>query len=317
MPSGFSDVFYSAAFDAGGGAIAFVTVQVNNALGGAAPNGASRFASVSADGRWVAWWSDASNLVAGDSNAAADIFIADAEDAFATPERVSVGAGGAQINGPSRALSPNAVSGDGRLVVFAVDTPVSIDGSNAGTLEDVFVRDRVLGTTRLVSRSSAGVAGNSSSDQAAIAPGGRFVAFRSFSSNLVPAPSGSRIFVRDLQAGTTSGMPLPPGAQACALPRVSDGGDVVCQCAMLAGSDQVFLYRATEGGGFYQLSTAQGGGDGNGVSGNASGISADGNFLTFDSAASNLVAGDTNASTDVFVVVSQEALDFLFADGFE
>jgi hypothetical protein len=78
-----------------------------------------------------------------------------------------------------------------------VDTPVSIDGSNAGTLEDVFVRDRMLETTSLMSKSTAGVAGSSSSDMAAISPNGRYVVFRSFSTNLVASPSGSLIYVRD------------------------------------------------------------------------------------------------------------------------
>ena len=316
-PSGFADLFYSAAFDAGGGTIGFATVQVNNALGGVAPNGASRYAALSADGRWVAWWSDASNLAAGDSNGAADIFIADALDAFATPQRVSLNDAGLQIDGPSRALSPNALSADGRLVVFAVDTPVSLDGSNAGTLEDVFVRDRTAGTTRLISKSSAGQAGNSSSDQPSISPNGRYVAFRSFSSNLVAAPSASAIYVRDRQTGITSNMPLPPGAQICGEPRISDFGDILARCAMLSAQQQVFLYRVTEGGVFYQLSTAQGGGNGNGSSGNAASISADGNFLAFDSAASDLVAGDTNARDDVFIAVDVEALAAIFADGFE
>lgn len=316
-PSGFADVFYSAAIDAGGGSIGWITVQVSNGLAGTAPDGASRYASVSADGRWVAWWSAASNLVAGDSNNAPDIFIADVEDAFATPRRASVDGAGGQINGPSRALSPNALSADGRLLVFAVDTPVPLDGSNAGTLEDVFVRDLAAGTTRLLSKSSAGVAGNSSSDQPSISPNGRYVAFRSFSSNLVPAASGSRIYLRDRQAGTTGTMPLPPGAQSCENPRVSDLGDIVAQCNMSAAPAQVFLFRVTEGGVFYQLSSDTGGGDGNGGSGNALGISADGNFLVFDSAASDLVAGDGNAVTDVFIAVDLAVLDAIFADGFE
>lgn len=315
--SGFSDVFYSAAFDAGGGVIGYATVLASRGAGNTVPNGESRFASVSSDGRFVAYRSEASNLVAGDSNGVADIFVGDALDGFASTQRVSVDDAGAQINGPSRAISPSALSADGRLVVFAVDTPVSIDGSNAGTLEDVFVRDRTAGTTRLVSRSSAGVAGNSSSDQPAISPNGRFVAFRSFSTNLVGTASGSRIYVRDRQAATTSNMPLPPGASSCEDPRVTDFADLVVQCNMLAAPQQVFLYRVTEGGTFYRLSTAQGGGDGNNTSGNALGISADGNFMSFDSAASDLVASDGNAATDVFVVADLAALNALFADGFE
>ena len=317
-PSGVADLFYSGAFDAGGGAVGFTTVQVSKGLAGA-PNGESRYASVSADGRWVAFHSAASNLIVGDTNSAPDIFVGDALGGFAgAPERISVDDGEAQIAGPSRALSPSAISSDGRLVAFSVDTPVSIDGSNAGTLEDVFVRDRTAGTTRLVSKASNGSAGNSSSDQAAISPNGRFVAFRSFSSNLVVASSGSRIYVRDLQLGTTTNMPLPPGAENCEDPRVSDTADLVVQCNMTSPvAQQAILYRASQGGGLFLLSTSTGFDNGNGTSGNFSGISADGNLMVFDSAASDLVANDSNAATDVFIAVDLVFLNAVFADGFE
>lgn len=318
-PSGFPDVFYSEAFAVGQGEIAFNTYLVSRGLGGAAPNGASRFASISASGRFVAFHSEASNLVAGDSNAAPDIFIGDSINFFGgAPERISVDSSEAQINGPSRALSPSAISSDGRHVAFAVDTPVSIDGSNPGTLEDVFIRDRTAGTTSLMSKSTANVAGNSSSDQAAISPNGRYVVFRSFSSNLVATPTGSRIYVRDRQNNTTSAMPLPSGGVSCEDPRIADTGDIVSQCSMTnSGFQQAFLYRPAGGGAFYRLSTSLGAGNGNNTSGNFTGISADGNFMVFDSAASDLVTGDSNSSQDVFLGVDFDVLDLLFANGFE
>lgn len=313
--SGFADVFYS--FDTNpGGSPAFATVLVSDGLSGP-PNDASRYAAVSADGLWVAYYSDASNLVANDTNNAPDIFIDSAADGFVGAERISVTDGEQQIGGPSRRLSPAALSADGRLVAFAVDTPVSIDGSVAGTLEDVFVRDRVAGTTRLMSKSTGNVAGTGSSDQPAISPNGRFVVFRSFSTNLVAMPTGSRIYVRDRQAGTTSNMPLPPGAASCEDPRISDVGDIISQCSMLESvPQQAFLYRPA-GGAFYQLSTSTSAGNGNGTSGNATGISADGNLMVFDSAASNLVAADSNSAIDAFIALDLEALAALFADGFE
>lgn len=312
-----SDVYYSESFTLPQGEIAYNTYLVSRGLGGAPPNDSSRHAAISADGQFVAFYSDASNLIAGDSNGAPDIFVGSASTLFGgAPQRVSVDDSGGQINGPSRALTPAALSGNGRYVAFAVDTPVSIDGSNAGTLEDVFVRDRTAGTTRLMSRSSAGVAGNSSSDSAAISPSGRYVVFRSFASNLVASPSGSRIYVRDREANTTFNMPLPPGAASCEDPRVSDVGDIVAQCNMNASIPaQAFLYRP--GGGFIQLSTSTTNGTGDGPSGNYTSISADGYFLAFDSSASNLVASDTNNNPDVFVGVDEEILNLVFADGFE
>ncbi len=317
-PSGFVDVFYSEAFDAGQGQIAFNTYLVSRGLGGAAPNEASRFASISGNGRFVAFHSHASNLIAGDTNGAPDIFVGDSLDFFGSaPQRISVDASGAQINGPSRALSPSAISSDGRLVAFAVDTPVSIDGSNPGTLEDVFVRDRASATTRLMSKSSANVAGSGSSDQAAISPSGRYVVFRSFSGNLVPNLTGSNIYVRDRQNNTTINMPMPPGGVTCEDPRIADTGDIVSQCAVSgSSSQQAFLYRpATDA--FIRLSTSQSAGNGNNTSGNFTGISADGNYMVFDSSASDLVPSDTNNSPDVFVAIDANQFEQIFADGFE
>jgi Tol biopolymer transport system component len=293
--SNFTDVFYS---DASG------TALVSRGVGGVAPDGPSRYAAISADGRWIAFYSDATNLIAGDGNTAPDIFVADATNLASQLERVSVTGAGVQINGPSRALSPAAISADGRYVAFSVDTPVSIDGSNAGTLEDVFLRDRTLQTTTLVSKSTTGVAGGSSSDMASISPLGRFVVFRSFSTNLVPSPTGSRIYLRDLQEGITANMPLPPNAASCEDPRVSDTADIVAQCNMFSGPAQAFLYESGEGA-LYQLSTSLTATAGNGESANASSISSDGVITVFDSAASDLVADDTNSATDVFVVVPE------------
>jgi MYXO-CTERM domain-containing protein len=139
---------------------------------------------------------------------------------------------------------------------------------------------------------------------AAISPSGRYVVFRSFSTNLVTSPSGSRIYVRDRQENTTTNMPLPPDASSCEDPRISDFADILAQCNMNAGSAQAFLYKPVEDA-FYQLSTSTTAGPGNGASGNYSGISADGAFMVFDSDASDLVPGDTNNKSDVFVAVPE------------
>ena len=307
VPAGSRDVFYSRAYDLNPSMQAFETYQVSRGLGGAAANDASQYASISSDGRFVAFQSFASNLISGDTNSSPDIFVADASNLFANPpERVSVGAGGAQINGPSRALSPRSISHDGRFVVFSVDEPVSIDGSNAGTTENVFVRDRTAGTTRLISKSTAGVAGGSSSDEAAISPNGRYVVFRSFSTNLVASPSGSRIYVRDRQTNTTTNMPLPADATTCEDPRISDAGDIIAQCNMnFPSSAQAFLYKPAGSGAFYRLSSSVTDTNGNGSSGNYSDVSSNGNVTTFDSAASDLVPNDTNSSLDVFYFIPE------------
>ena len=129
--------------------------------------------------------------------------------------------------------------------------------------------------------------------------------FFSFSTNLTSGPSGSRIYLRDRQENATFNMPLPDGASSCEDPRVSDLAQIVAQCNMNSGFAQAFLYDPSGEGAFYQLSTSLTAGNGNGTSGNFTGISAYGTITVFDSAATDLVADDTNSSLDVFVVVPE------------
>lgn len=311
----FSDVYVSHQITLPQDEIGFETQLVSRALGGAAPNGAARFASVSADGRFVAFWSDASNLVAGDTNNAPDVFVVNVDGGQLGPvERASVDSSAAQIPGPSRFLSNRALSADGRLLVFAADA--TIDGANPGNLEDVFVRDRVAGTTRLVSKASNGTPFTTSSDQPAIADNGRFVVFRSFQAGA--GISGSRVFVRDLVLATTQSLPVPPGATVCEEPKVDDLGNVVAQCGSSTGgvAQQAWFWNAgSQSWTLLSRNAAQA--TGNGTSGNQTDLSADGTVVVFDSEASNLDPGDTNSSSDVFVGIEEVRLFRVFADGFE
>jgi Tol biopolymer transport system component len=218
------------------------------------------------------------------------------------------------IAGPSRALSNRALSADGRLLVFTADA--AIDGANPGNLEDVFVRDRIAGTTQLVSKATNGTAFTTSSDQGAISGNGRFVAFRSFQAGA--GISGSRVFLRDRQAATTTSLPVPPGATVCEEPKVDDLGNVVAQCGStsVGVAQQAWFWRAATGA-WTQLSRTATQPQGNGPSGNLTDISADGTVVVFDSDAGNLDPGDSNTSTDVFVGIEEARLFGLFADGFE
>lgn len=306
--SPFTDVYLSEAFPLPQGEVGFNTTLVSRGLGGVAPNEQSRYASISANGRFIVFYSDASNLVAGDNNAAPDIFLADVDNLAVAPERISVDSNETPISGPSRPLSNHAISSDGRYVVFAADAAIA--GANPGNLEDVFIRDRTAGTTSLISQCSNGLAFSSSSDQAAISASARYVAFRSFATNCGGA-SGSRIFVRDRQNGTTTSLPA-----LCEKPRVADDGAVAMACSStLPGvAAQVWLFR---GGLFYRLSTSLAAGNGNGVSGNFIDLTPDGNFIVFDSDASDLVSGDSNSVSDVLLTIDLIVWNQLFADGFE
>ena len=172
------------------------------ALATLTPNGASMLStfSLSTDGRYVTFVSEADNLVPGDTNGYRDVFMRDR--VAGTNVLVSVVTNGAGADGPAR---DSAISGDGRYVVFtsSADNLVSGDTNKA---QDVFVRDLQAGTTVLVSRSYNGTGpGNGASYSPAISSDGRYVLFRSLAMNLATGSYSSgydNLFLRDLQLGT-------------------------------------------------------------------------------------------------------------------
>ena len=250
------------------------TVRVSVATADTQGNGGSGgWLAISSNGRYVAFTSDATNLVAGDTNGFGDVFVRDRdtdadgifdETGAVSTTRVSVDSTGVQSNGESYFA---AISADGGLVAFgseasnlvAGDTNVSCDNDGDTQYDDncpdVFVRDRQASTTTRVSLDSAGVQGNAGSFTPAISGNGRYVAFRSLAFNLVVGDSNGQgdVFVRDRLTPSTT--------------RVS--------------VDNV-------------------GSQGNGQS-LAPAIGGDGRSVAFSSSASNLVPGDTNGYQDVFV----------------
>jgi Tol biopolymer transport system component len=286
------------------------TERVSVSGTGAEPNGASFESSVSADGRFVAFASDASNLVPLDRDNATDVFVRDR--ALGRTERVSVGAGGAEGNGRSSLCS---LSADGRFVAFASTSSNLVAGDSNG-VRDIFVRDRALGTTERVSTNGTGGAANGASGQPFISADGRFVSFTSKASNLVPFDTNrvADIFVRDRTARTTrrvsvrsDGGQVDGPSSESSLSR--DGRIVVFQSLASglvagdtnAGSD-VFVHdrvsRATT-----RVSVTSGGAEAHGNSGLGEqlGISSDGRLIAFASGAGDLVPDDGNGVSDVFV----------------
>jgi len=117
-------------------------------------------------------------------------------------QRVNVSSAGAQASGTS--LNQPEISDDGRFVVFQSTAPDLVPGdTNAAT--DVFVRDRVLGTTVRASVSSSGAQGSGNSEGPCVSGDGRYVAFHSVAADLAPGDTNGvqDAFVRDLAAGTT------------------------------------------------------------------------------------------------------------------
>jgi Ca2+-binding RTX toxin-like protein len=283
------------------------TTRVSVDPAGNPGNDSSYDPSISADGRFVAFQSDASNLVPGDTNNSGDIFVRDL--LTNTTTRVSVGSAGNQGNSLSRRSS---ISGDGRFVTFASDATNLVPGDTNNST-DIFVRDLSTNTTTLVSASSSGDRGNNDSELPSISANGRFVAFRSFATNLVPGDTNDSrdIFVRDLLTNTitlvsvsSNGDRANESSSRCSIS--ADGRFVAFSSRasnLVPGdtnnSDDIFV-RDLSTNTTTRVSISSRGNQGN-EDFYTPFISADGRFVTFSSEASNLVPGDTNDSEDIFV----------------
>jgi len=285
------------------------TTRVSIASDGAQGNGFSGAAAISADGRYVAFWSEATNLVPGDTNAREDIFVHDQVTSATT--RVSIASDGAQAN--SAALWPS-ISANGRYVAFYSGASNLVPGDTNGAA-DIFVHDRDTATTSRVSVASDGTQANGGSGYfPLISADGRYVAFESDASNLVPGDTNGTtdIFVHDRETGATSRVSVASnGDQANAWssqPSISTNGRYVTFWSYASnlvpgdtnGTVDVFVHDR-ETGATTRVSVASDGAQANGHSNSPSSISANGRYVVFHSEASNLVPGDTNGLTDIFV----------------
>ncbi len=175
-----------------------------NLAGTGGGTGDSFPAAISTNGQFALFESAASDLVADDTNNANNVFVRDLVNGVTTLVSTSTNGGSANINGTSH--SP-VMTPDGRFVAFT-STASNLVASDANNIPDVFVRDLQADTTTLVSVGAK--ATNSSSpftclsDSPEITPDGRFVAFYSSATNLVPGvATAGEVYVRDLQAGNT------------------------------------------------------------------------------------------------------------------
>jgi trimeric autotransporter adhesin len=316
---------------------------VSVATDGTQGDNGSATASVSADGRFVAFQSDAATLVAGDTNQATDVFLRDTCQVIAGPVAgctptttlVSATPSGTVGNGPSQDPS---ISADGRFVAFDSSATNVVSGDTNG-FQDVFVRDTCqtssgpvascTPSTTLVSVATDGTQGDNVSGNPSISADGRYVAFDSSASTLVANDNNQTedIFVRDTcqtSAGPVAGCApsttlvsvATDGTQGngfSELPSISADGRFVAFDSLAGtfgavGTDftQMYVHDTCAGAGANcapsttLISVTPTGAIGNGTSTDAS-ISADGRFVAFDSYANNLVASDTNLVQDVFV----------------
>jgi Tol biopolymer transport system component len=266
----------------------------------------SWYGTISADGRYVSFLSAAPDLVPGDANGMPDVFVRDRQLGLTT--RVSVASSGAEGNGPCWSQS---ISADGRYVAFGSSSTNLIPGGNLGF--EVFVHDRLTGQTTLASVDSSGVQGDALSEEPSLSADGRFVAFTSHATNLVPGDTNLQrdVFVHDRQTGRTTRVSVSSsGAQGdhfSFVPRLSADGRYVVFSGLattLVPGDtnanyDVFVHdRQTAQ--TTRVSVDSSGAQGDGESTHCS-ISADGRYVAFESRATNLVAGDTNDVCDAFL----------------
>ena len=175
------------------------TSRVSIATGGAQANDYCGRPEISDDGRFVAFYSRATNLVPGDTNGVPDLFVHDRQTGETT--RVSVATDGTEAN---EASDDPKLSADGRYVVFHSEADNLVSGDTNDT-DDVFIRDRLAGTTERISVNAAGDEANGQSHEPDISADGRYVAFHSNANNLISGDYADEadVFVRDTLTGET------------------------------------------------------------------------------------------------------------------
>ena len=268
---------------------------------------------VSSDGRFVTMGSPATNLVAGDTNGTYDVFIRDR--GLGMTERVSVSTAGVEGNGGSSTASGTP---DGRFIVYTSNATNLVGGDTNG-VSDIFLRDRLLGTTEMVSINTAGVQGNYGSFLPTISDDGRFVAFTSWATNLVAGtnPSYRNSYVRDRLLSTTIRVNVSTSGAA------ANGDTIEC---MISGNGQFVAFSsgatnlvAGDTNGYFdifvrdllnstteRIDLATGGAQlshGGAISDNGMWpfISGDGRYVLFQSGSMDAVPGKSNSQLDLFI----------------
>lgn len=318
---GVRDVFV---WDSVQGVLDRVSVDSDGKAGNRASHGAGGAPSVSADGNLVAFYSDAFNLVPGDDNGHADVFVHTRDAGIGRmhgiTERVSVRTDGLQGNGPS--LFPS-MSADGRYVAFQSLASNLVDGDTNG-VADIFIHDRASGETE---RACDAVQANGFSFAPALSADGNTVAFASAATNLVPNDTNRAVDVfvcsRSLIDGSfrngtiervslaTSGI---QGNADSILPAISGSG---CHVAFKSEASNLFpddrnnavdVFVRLRGANVTELISAKSLAAGSTTQGSSANdisfppsVSGDGRFIAFGSFATNLLVGDTNGLPSVYV----------------
>lgn len=292
--------------DLASGAIERVSLHAASAVVGYNSN--ANYPALSADGRFVAFSSQGSLRVTPDGYM--DVFVYDRQTS--TTRQVSVPYAGAPTNDHGATSDRPSISADGRYVAFESSRGYLVPGVPSG--KRVYLHDRMMNTTELVSRSSAGVTGDDQSFAPSISADGRLVTFYSYATNLVPGDVNGAIdvFVRDRTSGITElisvGMTGRPGNGHSGFSTISGDGRFV---AFYSNSTDLVPARSF-GQNLYirdrtlgltsRLEALAGSGIWGGGGYASLSLNGDGSLVAFDSSMTTIVPNDTNFQSDVFVI---------------
>jgi hypothetical protein len=240
VPNDHSDVKDIFVKDLTTGALVRASVAPNTTPG----NADSVWPSISADGRYVAFLSSATNLIHGDTNGSDDIFVKDLTTGALT--RVTTSAGGTQAN--SASVVPT-ISADGRYVAFTSAATNLVSGDTNG-YQDNFVKDRLTGAIERVSVSATGEQGDNWSTVPHLSADGRVVSFFSLATNLINGDTNGTFDVYVAQTPNTPGAPSNLAATALSSSRVD-----LTWVDNFTGEDGFEVWLSTDGGAFSLLTT--------------------------------------------------------------
>lgn len=304
--NGFTDIFV---FDRSLGAVARASITFNEVQ----TNGPSYKPVISGDGRFVAFRSQAANIVANRTSTQPDMFLF---DRAGTP-----GARMAQINVHSNGTPANQEDNSGRIAINANGNYIAFDSiatnlvnNDTNGKRDIFLRDRTTNKTTRISTGLNGAQANGKSSDPAISATGRYIAFRSEASNLVEGDTNNfaDIFVYDREEDTITRVNVSrEGEQAnsnAEMPSITANGRFVTFQStaknMILGdfnnTADIFVHD-TATGVTTRVNIAGNGAEANSFTAPIHSISGDGGFVAFESVANNLVQNDTNNSNDIFV----------------
>jgi hypothetical protein len=280
-------------------------------------------ARLSTDGRYVAFGSSASNLVPGDTNGLADVFLRDRQ--AQTIERISVATGGAQASGGIGGATNVGMSGNAQYFVFTSGQQ-SLAPGDTNNLADAFFRDRIANTTERLSN-TAGTTGSCSDP--AISADGSMLAFSSTFTDLVTGDTNAArdTFYRTRTGTTLQRLTAAAGVEANGItdvPNLDSTGSqmsVSTDATNLITGDtntrtDIYVYRFADSS-FKRASVDSTGVEANGGS-TFAWMAGNGGSVVYTSTASNLIAADANGVADTFkTTLSTPNADLIFASGFE